>query len=401
MASRVFVGFGLGAIQSGLFLHEAYSAGNFDRLIASEVNPEVVAAIRKSGRCTVNVATPTGIEVHTIEGVEVYNPLEPSDRSQLVQAVGQANELSTALPSVDFYDKGDASVAKILAEGLSLKLSDSRLPDAVIYTAENNNHAAERLHADLSNYIVGQADRLAERVQILNTVIGKMSGVVTERTRMEREGLSPVTDTGTTAFLVEAFNRILISSIKLPGFERGIKVFVEKENLLPFEEAKLYGHNATHALLGYLCTRRGYAYAFEATQDPDLISTIRDAFLLESGGALIHRHRGIDPLFTDEGYTAYADDLLNRMLNPYLHDTAERLTRDPRRKLGWDDRLIGTIRLALEAGIHPGRFISGTQAAVALLEVQEGPLDKGFLTSIWQQQGAGREEAEAIASLIQ
>lgn len=400
MASRVFVGFGLGAIQSGLFFQEAFTSGNFDRLVASEVNPQVVEAIRRSGRCTVNVATFTGIEIHTIVGIEVYNPLEPSDRDRLVEAVGQAKELATALPSVDFYDRGEASVARILAEGLALKLSDPRLPNAIIYTAENNNHAAERLHADLSKYLRDSQNLLGKRVQILNTVIGKMSGVVTDPDRIKSEGLAPVTEDSTSAFLVEAFNRILISSIKLPGFDRGIKVFIEKEDLLPFEEAKLYGHNATHALLGYQCLQRGYRYAYEATKDPGLLATIREAFLVESGGAMIHRHQGVDPLFTPEGYTAYAEDLLNRMLNPYLRDTAERLTRDPLRKLAWDDRLIGTIRRAREAGIHPERFIKGTQAAVALLEEQERPIDSGFLTRMWIEQGAGKEEAEEIASLI-
>jgi len=49
--------------------------------------------------------------------------------------------------------------------------------------------------------------------------------------------------------LVEAFNRILISktsfgdTLATRGFHRGIEVFEEKPDLLPFEEAKLYGHN--------------------------------------------------------------------------------------------------------------------------------------------------------------
>ena len=38
----------------------------------------------------------------------------------------------------------------------------------------------------------------------------------------------------------------------MPDFKRGITVFDEKGTLQPFEEAKLYGHNAAHALMGYL-----------------------------------------------------------------------------------------------------------------------------------------------------
>ena len=75
-------------------------------------------------------------------------------------------------------------------------------------------------------------------------------------------------------FLVEAFNRILISQVSFPpmdgepGFQRGITTFVEKEDLLPFEEAKLYGHNATHALAAYLGSLRGLGRIADLRQDP-------------------------------------------------------------------------------------------------------------------------------------
>jgi hypothetical protein len=36
--SRIFVGIGFGAIQRGLFLHEAYRSGNFDRFVVAAIN---------------------------------------------------------------------------------------------------------------------------------------------------------------------------------------------------------------------------------------------------------------------------------------------------------------------------------------------------------------------------
>jgi mannitol-1-phosphate 5-dehydrogenase len=92
------------------------------------------------------------------------------------------------------------------------------------------------------------------------------------------------------------------------------------------------------------------------------------AFIEESGAALIHRYRGSDTLFTPAGYAAYADDLLARMVNPYLADTIERVGRDVERKLGWEDRLIGTIRLCLSEGIIPVRYALGAAAALIHLE---------------------------------
>ena len=97
---------------------------------------------------------------------------------------------------------------------------------------------------------------------------------------------------------MEEFNRILITQIRLPGFQRGIEVFIEKPDLLPFEEAKLYGHNAVHALMGYLAARKGCRFMSEAADDQALMKLAREAFLEESGAALIARHQGLDPLFT-------------------------------------------------------------------------------------------------------
>lgn len=366
MQKRVFVGFGFGAIQSGLFLFEAYRSGSYDRLVVAEVMPDLVNALRRSGGVyRLNVATPQGVDIHEIKGVEIYNPTEETDRDRLVEALSDASEIATALPSVDFYGRGAPSVADLLSQGLTKKINRNQPVPCITYTAENNNHAAEILQASIRERVTrSMHDRLDQVHQPLNTVIGKMSKVVTDPAEIDRDRLAKITDESPRAFLVEEFNRILISTIKLTGFHRGIRVFEEKDDLLPFEEAKLYGHNATHALLGYLANRKGYRYMSDAANDDQLMTMTRDAFLDESGRALIARRIGIDTLFTPSGYQAYVDDLMVRMVNPYLRDAVERVIRDPQRKLGWDDRLIGTMRLALDAGIEPYRFAQGAAAAL-------------------------------------
>jgi mannitol-1-phosphate/altronate dehydrogenase len=274
------------------------------------------------------------------------------------------------------------------------KLADAALPSAVLYTAENNNHAAEILDA-LLRVKVG-AD-YSGRFQVLNTVVGKMSGVVVDAEQIREDGLARMTPGADRAFLVEAFNRILITKITLPGFVRGLGTFVEKTDLLPFEEAKLYGHNATHALLGYLANEQGLRFMSDAARDPELIAFCRAAFIEESGQALIRKHAGVDELFTEKGFQAYADDLLARMLNPYLRDQVARIIRDPRRKLAWDDRLIGTMRLALSQGLEPLRTAAGAKAALRLLETEtDAPFD---LAELWPQ--ADAKERQRVLALCE
>jgi mannitol-1-phosphate 5-dehydrogenase len=355
-------GFGFGPIQGGLFVREAVRSGAFARVVVAEVDAELVAAVQANRGCySINIARHDGIHSEDISGVQMFNPLEPSGRDALVDAIAESTEICTCLPSVSAYGaSGGGSVASMLACGLA----EGKVSATAVYTAENNNHAAECLEAEVAAVLPNVPGR---PVQYLNTVIGKMSRVVTDPSEVERLNLRSLAPGIRKAFLVEEFNRILATRITLPGFTRGLAAFEEESDLLPFEEAKLYGHNASHALLGYLANERGYRFMSEVAGDGALLALAREALIGEAGCALVAKYAGRHPLFTPAGWQAYADDLMERMLNPHLSDAVARVIRDPRRKLAWNDRLVGAMRLALEKGIAPRRFARGAAAALALV----------------------------------
>jgi mannitol-1-phosphate 5-dehydrogenase len=409
---RTFVGFGFGAIQAGLFFYEAFRSGGFARLVVAEVEPDSVASIRRNAGCyAVNIAHSDRVEAARVGPVQIENPAFAADIARLVDAVAEAEEISTALPSVRFYAGPEpGSIHRILAQGLRRKAAASG-PRAVVYAAENHNHAAEILEAAVFEEVpASERPQVRARVCFLNTVIGKMSGVITDPATIQDLNLQTMTPGSTRLFLVEAFNRILISQVRFPPssgegrFERGITVFEEKDDLLPFEEAKLYGHNATHALAAYLCALRGLDRIADLRRAPELFGFVRAAFLEESGEALIRKYAGKDRLFTPEGYREYADDLLERMTNPHLQDTVERVGRDPRRKLGWDDRLVGTMRLALHQNIVPRRFALGTAAALAALDpafLENDIPARSLVTPIWGSEVAETKEARDVLGLVE
>ncbi|HEY54047.1 MAG TPA: hypothetical protein G4N94_11375 [Caldilineae bacterium] len=409
---RTFVGFGFGAIQTGLFLYEAFRSGNFDRYVVAEVLPDVVASIRQAeGRFSINIAHADRIEAALVGPIEIENPLVEADRRRLIDAIAAAEEIATAIPSVRYYASDDpGSLHRILALGLREKARRGG-PRAVVYAAENHNHAAELLEkAVFAEIPAGEQQAVREQVRFLNTVIGKMSGVKTDPAEIAALRLAPMTPDLPRAFLVEAFNRILISKIDFaprPGaspYRRGIEAFVEKEDLLPFEEAKLYGHNAVHALAAYLGAQQGVELIAELRQKPEMMAFLRAAFIEESGRALVRKYAGVDPLFTPEGFRAYADDLLVRMTNPFLGDTVERVGRDPGRKLGWNDRLVGTMRLVMRQGVEPKRFALGAAAALAVLDaasLRTTEHARTVLDSIWSPSSPDPKEMELVWEKIQ
>jgi mannitol-1-phosphate 5-dehydrogenase len=178
-------------------------------------------------------------------------------------------------------------------------------------------------------------------------------------------------------------------------------VFAEKDDLLPFEEAKLYGHNAIHALLAYLGALRGYEQMTELAGDAEVMGIARKAFLEESGGALIRKYAGLgDRLFTEQGYREFAEDLLVRMTNPYLSDAIARAGRDPVRKLGYGDRIYGTMVQALEQGIEPEYMARG--AAAGVLYLLEHGQENQVPAELNRLRGRelGREDVEQVLSWI-
>jgi mannitol-1-phosphate 5-dehydrogenase len=363
MKDHVFVGFGFGPIQSGLFAAEAFNSGNFRRIVIAEIDQSLVDAVGiNNGTYYVNVATNDGIVAEQIEGIEIFNPMIEDDKKELIKALREATEIATSLPSVDFYDTGDSSVAKLIAFGLS----DSTAPATIIYAAENNNRAAEILEQEVSKYL----DIKTKKVQFLNTVIGKMSQITIDEAMINNKSLKTIAPGSMKAFLVEAFNCILVTKAEIEGFTPGIEVFVEKFDLLPFEEAKLFGHNAIHALLAYMGLEKGYETMDQIAGDTELMQIASDAFIKESGGAMIGKYASLDDeMFTEAGYTAYAKDLLVRMTNHFLADSIARAGRDPRRKLSSRDRIFGTIKLALEYGVEPVNMARGAKAGLKYLLV--------------------------------
>lgn len=371
----VFLGIGLGPIQTGIFLSGA-AKGGFTRIVIAEVDNKIRDAVNAaSGKISINIAGADHVYTETINGVEVYNPNEKEDLARLIQAAAEADELCTALPSVKFF----AQVAEWLRKGFA------ETPDKyrIIYTAENNNHAAGCLEEAVGVKF--------KNTHYLNTVVGKMSGVVSAEECGKRK-LLPLCEGADRGHLVEEFNKILISSA--PGIEkRKVQNLYEKADLYPFEEAKLYGHNAIHLLLGLLGKNAGKVYMSETREMKELISFSKAAFIEESGRALCKKWHGADRLFTEEGFRDYAEDLMPRMTNPFLMDAIERISRDLGRKLSWNDRIIGTVRLVLGQGVNAERLLSGAVLACKALFGEDISLVKPGLKELWPSPwGAEQEE---------
>ena len=99
------------------------------------------------------------------------------------------------------------------------------------------------------------------------------------------------------------------------------------------------------------------------------------------------------------------------MTNPYLSDTIARAARDPKRKLAYNDRIFGTMDLALDEGIQPVNMAKGALAGInELLKEQNENLSSDLagisndqietvLKATWEQETSAN--ADKIISLVQ
>jgi mannitol-1-phosphate 5-dehydrogenase len=375
-----FLAIGLGPIQTGIFLLGA-GKGQFSRLVVAEVDNDLKNAVNSAGgKIDINIASADSVSYEIIPNVEVLNPLVDEDKKLLVQAAAEASEIATALPSVDFFPH----IADYLREGFQQTPGKQRF----VYTAENHNHAAECLEKAIN--------RSFPNTYYLNTVIGKMSSVVTAED-CELRNQKPLCQNADRGHLVEEFNNILISNA--PSIdERKVTGLIVKNDLYPFEEAKLYGHNAIHFLLASMGHDIGKLTMDQLVDCKDIMEFAKCAFLDECGKALCRKWDGSDELFTEKGFKEYADDLLLRMVNPFLQDSIPRILRDLPRKLSWEDRVVGTMRLAMKQGIKPEKLAKGAAlSAVSLFGNDKAAIREG-LAELWPK--PWQNEHEQICNLI-
>ena len=136
------------------------------------------------------------------------------------------------------------------------------------------------------------------------------------------------------------------------------------ENMVPFSpfdfyiKRKLFVHNMGHATCAYLGDLLGLPYIYQSIAVAEIRILVQNA-MLESAMALAKKYGVSLP-----DLQMHITDLLGRFTNAALGDTCQRVGGDPARKLSFEDRLIGSSRLALAQGITPAYITVGAAAGL-------------------------------------
>lgn len=339
------VQFGAGNIGRG-FIAQLFTESGYE-VVFVEVVPQVVELLNTRRSYPIRFACEEPWQI-TIKNVRAVNGRD-------VEAV--SDELSTAdIACTAVGVNVLPAIAPTIARAVE-KRSKLDVGPLNIIICENLSHASEFLQAEVLKHLPKELEAyFLSNVGFVESVVARMVPVVTDAEKSEDPLL----------VVVEPYKHLPVDSNAFVGPIPEIVGVEPRGNFQGYVDRKLFAHNCSHAIAAYLGYQRGYEYIYEAVRDPD-IHRIMMAALEETGKALVAKHN-----MSPEEHNDYLVDLTARFENVALKDQVMRVARDPLRKLGPEDRLVGAAKLALECGIEPVNVSIGIAAGL-LYNAEDDP----------------------------
>ena len=330
--------FGAGNVGRG-FLGQLFSESGYE-VVFVDVDEPLVRELAQRGRYTIRLVDNDWREEVTVAPVRA---LLASDADAVAQAVASAGIAATAVGV-----RALPLVAPLVAAGVARRAAAGVEAPLNIIICENLKDAAATFRALVEQHLPASLHPyLRSHIGFVDTVIGRMVPPLTPELRA----------VDLTLILVEPYKVLPVDRSAWIGVQPHIVGLELCDNFPAYTARKLYIHNCGHAVLAYLGYLAGHEYGYQALSDPSIRRWF-EAALTESKAGIVAAH-GVDPAWLD----AHIADLTRRFANRALGDTILRLGRDPLRKLGPTDRLVGAARLAERAGVTPDALSRAIAAA--------------------------------------
>lgn len=157
---------------------------------------------------------------------------------------------------------------------------------------------------------------------------------------------------------VQNYWHLPVDAARVKGSLPDIKYMEHLTGFAGFLERKFYTYNAANGTTSFVGALLGYKVLAEAAHDERILKILHGVYQ-ETGKALSMKH-GISL----EEQMAFAKTSLNKLQDYTIVDSIERNARDPQRKLGKDDRLVGSARMVLSCGIRPENLCTAIACAI-------------------------------------
>ena len=357
--NKTAVVFGAGKIARGFIAHLLTLSGF--RITFVEKSPELVNLLRDRGRYKVYIMGAEDKSI-IIGGFEV---LSSDELEAVANRVAEASAVFVSIGGPNF-----PQIAPLLARGVRLAVGRKRANPLNVIICENYFQPGKWLRQLVSERLEPvEIDWLDRHVGFVETMV--LRSTIEPTPEMKAE--DPLCLKAQNMWEMPADKEAFVGDMP------PIQGLAPKENFQGGLTRKLFTYNAINAAIAYPGYLKGYQLLSEAANDPELAELAR-AVGRESSEALIKRFG-----FDAKEQNAFAESALKKYQNPEIVDPIERNARDPVRKLGRNDRMIGPACLAIEYHIRPVAL--SRVIASALCYDYEGDEGAQMIQTLIREQG--------------
>jgi mannitol-1-phosphate 5-dehydrogenase len=330
---------GGGKIARGFIAHLLHlSKASF---VFVDVNEDLVKLINQRRRYTIHIM---GNEEKNCE-ISDARAIHLMDKASIVNELAGTDIIFTCVGGKNLQMLGSV-LADVLREAFRQSIVDKPLN---IVTCENwKNPAGELAHVIKENLLEPYLSQFDQLVGVTEAVVMR-SGVESPAEVQQADPLS---------VHVSNYWELPIDRERIIGAPPSLFGCTYIDQFSGFLERKFYTYNAANGTVSYIGFLKNHRYLFEAATDPDIVP-ILDGVYKETCAALAQKY-GID-LAEQE---TFARSSKAKLQDPNIVDYIERNARDPIRKLGPDDRLVGSARLCMQYGIVPHHLAIAIAAAI-------------------------------------
>lgn len=328
--------FGAGKIARGFIAH-LLSLSDIDFIFVEKADA-LADLINERGQYTINIlGAPEKNYV-----VKNAKALKFSQEKEITEAIAEADVVFDAVGGKNLQE-----IVPFYIKGIEKKAEKGGYLNFV--TCENWKEPAKILKEGAEAGIAPEArEYLDNYVGFTESVIMR-SGIEAPKELLEKDPL---------IVNVQNYWHLPVDAARVKGSLPDIKYMEPLTGFAGFLERKFYTYNAANGTTSFVGALLGYKVLAEAAHDERILK-ILDGVYQETGKALSMKH-GISL----EEQMAFARTSLNKLQDYTIVDSIERNARDPQRKLGKDDRLVGSARMVLSCGIRPENLCTAIACAI-------------------------------------
>jgi mannitol-1-phosphate 5-dehydrogenase len=329
---------GAGKISRGFIAHLLFVSGR--EFVFVEKDSALVELINKNKKYVLNVfgAPQKNVVIAPVRAIAL------SDNNSVTKTLAGSD-----LIFISVGGKNLESLAPVLAEALGIRFANNNQQFINIITCENWHSPADALKTGILGHLADEyVGCFDERVGITEAAI--------LRTAIEADDNLLAKDP--LALNVSDHWEIPLDGSRIKGELPEITGLCPISPFNSFLDRKLYTFNAASATVSYLGHLKGYRILAEAIRDQHIEKILAGVYQ-ETGNALCKKF-DLPPSQQEQLQKA----CLEKYRDKKIIDLIERNARDPVRKLGPDDRLIGPANMALQYAIEPTNLATAIAAAI-------------------------------------